>query len=449
MMRVARLVPTMMVAALVAGCGGGQTGDLSGENGKNGGTTGSTDGCEEQLREISLDDSSALGFDAASVLSFAEQPFQTDLAWQALDHVEYSPSASQSTLTLTLTSQSKAWFVRSVPAASTDGQGEGVLLERSCPPDRLRLAVRAQVQSADGALNESFDGMLEARSRSVATLREWFDPKTVSGSFEITHVTPLDAVGPATAKVEDLNFSAVLTPAGMAGSITSTLSSKGAQVSSGSSLLFARFPSDTSCSFDPGSIGTGVPVSSGSVALGQSGAEAMTRVNAQGALALAWNDGAHSALTLELSQLNDGCIQVASTVGYEDPTLPPATAVFPVTLKATTADGRWQGQYPASLATWPNADGSGFSQRVELNKTFVADQLAATGFGQAAIPTGSQRLTVRFESAFEAGNATGQVSLQALKDPPCVTNPEPPSGNSAPGCSGTEVTTVLGATWPE
>src|SRR4051812_11962337 len=85
MMRVAKCVPTLMALAFVAGCGGGQTGDLSGKNSKNGENTGSQDGCTDQLQDISLDDSSALGFDARSVLAFAAQSFQADLAWQAVD----------------------------------------------------------------------------------------------------------------------------------------------------------------------------------------------------------------------------------------------------------------------------------------------------------------------------------------------------------------------------
>src|SRR3954468_22579558 len=107
MMRVAKFVPTVMALALVAGCGGGQTGDLSGENGKNGGSTANSNGCDDQLREIAFDDSSALGFDPASVLAFAEQSFHADLAWQALDQVQYSPSASVSSVTLTLSSRGK------------------------------------------------------------------------------------------------------------------------------------------------------------------------------------------------------------------------------------------------------------------------------------------------------------------------------------------------------
>ncbi|HYP98104.1 MAG TPA: hypothetical protein VER96_05490 [Polyangiaceae bacterium] len=448
MMRVTRFFPTVMVAALVVGCGGGQTGDLSGQNDRNGRATEGGDGCDDQLKEISLDDASALGFDAASVLTFAEQRFQSELAWQALSQVEYSPSASQSSLSLTLSSRNKAWFVHSVPTPSDD-KGGGVALALICPPDRLRMDVHADLQSADGALAESFDGAIEASSRYVATLSRKIDPKQLSGSFAISHVSAPDVAGPSTAAVENLTFDAVLTPGGMAGTLTGQLTSQNAQVASSSVVSFARFPGDARCAAEPGNGGAAVPVSADSAALGQTGSQALSEVNGWGPIALTWDNGRESPLTVELSKLEDGCVQVAPNTGFNDPRQPAASVVYPVTLKATTADGRWQGQYAASLVTWPNADGQGFSERIEMHGTFAVSAPAATGFTQVTIPSDAQRLNVRLEALFASANASGHVALEALKDPPCVTNPEPPSANSAPGCSGTSVTPVLGGTWGE
>lgn len=446
MKRVARFFPTAMAVALVAGCGGGQTGDLSGGNDKNGrSTNGGESQCQDQLDEISLDDSSALGFGARGVLAFAEQSFHVDLGWQALDHVEYSPAASQTSLTLSVSSLDKAWLVHSVPSQSNSEQA-GSLLGVICPADRLRVAVHVALESADGALAESFDGALDAGSPAVATLSQPIDLKKVAGSFAITNVTPLDAVGSGSASVENVRFDAVLIPGGIAGALTGMLSSKNSQVASGSSLTFARFPNDTRCSGVAGSIGTGVPVSADNAALGQTGMAALSQVNARGALPMAWDDGANSELTLELSELSDGCVQVAN--GFVDPSQPPATSVYPVTLQATTADGRLQAQYPAKLLTWPSPDGSGFTQQVELSSFFAADKPSATGFSQVSVPSGSQRLRVGLNGLFDAASASGKIALEALTDPPCVTNPEPPSGNSAPGCSGTQVSLVLSAHWP-
>jgi hypothetical protein len=203
------------------------------------------------------------------------------------------------------------------------------------------------------------------------------------------------------------------------------------------------------CSGAPGSIGTGVPVSADNIALGQSGAVALSQVNAAGALPLAWDDGTHTALTLELSGLGDGCVQVANGAGYDEPSQSAATAVYPVTLKAKTADGRLQGQYPARLVTLPSPHGSGFTQRLEMNTTFPADASAATGFSQVSIPSGTQRLSVAINGEFDPTFVSGKIAFVGQTDPPCVTNPEPPSGNSAPGCSGTSMALLLSAYWPE
>lgn len=444
MMRVARFFPTVMVAALVAGCGGGQTGDLSGENDKKGGRTAAGNGCEEQLSEISLDDASALGFDARRVLALAAPGFQTDIAWQALDQVEYAPSASQSTVGLTFRSLDKAWLVHSVPAES---DGRETLVAVLCPSDRLRVAVHVDMQSADGALAESFDGALDAGSPVVATLAHPIDMNHVGGNFAITKVTPLDVIGPGSASVGNVRFDAVLVPGGMAGAVTAQLTSQNSQVASGSPLTFARFPGDVRCSGATGSVGTGVPVSADNVALGQSGAEAMSQVNAAGALPITWDDGTNSALTLELSALGAGCVQVANGAGYDDTSGRAATAVYPVTLKAKTADGRLQGQYPARLLTWPSTHGQGFTQQLEMNATFPAETPAATGFNQVSIPSGTHRLTVGINGQFDPTFVSGKIAFAGLTDPPCVTNPEPPSGNSSPGCSGTAVSPLRSAYW--
>jgi len=450
MRRVSRLVPTVMALALLAGCGGGQTGDLSGENGnQHGNNTGSgTDGCDDQLSEIALDDSSALGFDPQAVLAFAAKSFQADLAWQALDTVEYSPSASQSQITLTLSSRNQAWLVHSVPAKSSNEPGGTLGIGVVCPPDRLRVAVHAALDSADGALAESFDTTLDASSSYVATLSRAIVPGQVAGSFAITKVTPPAAGGPATGAVQNLQLDAVLTPGGMTGTLHGQLTTMNSQVASAATVTFARFPGDTRC-VTPGTVTAGVPVSADNLALGLSGTDALSEVNDFGSVPIAWSDRTSSDLTLELSGLGDGCVQVGGIQGFYDPGTPAATVVYPVSLKATTADGRLQGQYTASLVTWPNADGAGFSELLQVQETFPANTPAATGFDPVSAPSGTQRLRVHLSALFERGIASGKLGLDALKDPPCVTNPEPPSGNSSPGCSGTEVTPLFDAAWPQ
>src|SRR5450432_1170878 len=110
------LAPTLVLLALLPGCSGGQTGDLSGKNGNNGSATNGGGGCVDQANGVSLNDASGLGFSAASVLAFAAKRFDAPFNWQSTAGVSYSPGAGQSALTLTLTSLGTAELVHSTPA---------------------------------------------------------------------------------------------------------------------------------------------------------------------------------------------------------------------------------------------------------------------------------------------------------------------------------------------
>jgi len=83
---------------------------------------------------------------------------------------------------------------------------------------------------------------------------------------------------------------------------------------------------------------------------------------------------------------------------------------------------------------------------VSVNETYAPD--AETGFTDVTVPNGVDRLTVSLQASYEGGSANGKVLLAALTDPPCVTNPQPPMGNSAPGCSGTSVESLLDGYFP-
>ena len=443
MVRVLRFVPSLVALALVAGCGGGQTGDTSGENSHPSDTnTGSESGCDEQLSELTPEETSALGFSAQSVLAFAAKSFQAELAWQAVQDVEYVPSASASSVTLSLSSRDQAWLVHSTPKPPSSQGGPAIDLATSCPADRLRIAVRVELGSADGALAETFDGTIDARSAYVATLSQKFVADELVGNFEVTTITAPGAIKTA---LENLRVDALISPGGVAGSLRGQIVTTYKEVSGNAPATFAHFPADSQC-FVEGNGQPGVSVSTDNAALGQTGAEAFAAVNAGPPVSLAWTGGGTSELTLQLSGLGAGCLQVASSYGYEDPDQPAATVSYPVTLKATSADGRLQGQYPATLITWPNADGSAFSQRVSVNETYAPD--AETGFTDVTVPNGVDRLTVSLQASYEGGSANGKVLLAALTDPPCVTNPQPPMGNSAPGCSGTSVESLLDGYFP-
>lgn len=438
------LAQTLVLLALMPACGGGQTGDLSGENGKNGSNTSGGTGCEDHATDIRLDDAAALGFSAASVLTFVEGRFDSPITWQLVNGVTYSPSASQSTLSLTLTSLGKAQLVHSTPPAS--GQEGGATIGYLCPPDRVRVAVHAELSTADGALQESFETSVDAASEHLAL----FDHALAQGELAGTFSATPKAVGGPTAKTSIVGFSmhALVAPGGIAGDFTAQLSSIGPEVSSVSSLTFARFPDDPACPTQNGAL-PALPVTADNPALGFTGTEALARVASSGALPLRWSTTDSTKLTLEASDLGTGCL---GTNPFQYSPSAPNLVTYPVTLKATTGDGKLQGSYAASLVTWPATDGNGYLAELQLSRQFATKDVAQSGFSNVDVPADAQRLGLAIQALYDGTNASGSVRLDALVDPPCLTDPQSPmtgpdGSMSAPGCSGTMVTALVSGAW--
>src|ERR1051325_455543 len=72
-----------LVLVLAAGCGGGQTGDLSGKGDRTDQRVGheTSNGCDEQRTEIDFDEQTEAG-SAEELLAFAERTFDAPLAWK-------------------------------------------------------------------------------------------------------------------------------------------------------------------------------------------------------------------------------------------------------------------------------------------------------------------------------------------------------------------------------
>ena len=438
------LARTCLVLALVPACGGGQTGDLSGENSKHGKSTGSDDGCDDHATDIAQDDSAALGFSAASVLTFAEQPFESAITWQSVQGATYSPDSSQSTLTLKLSSLGKAQLVHSTPHQSSSGSE--ATIDLICPPDRLKVAVHAELGTSDGALLESFDGDLEAASEHFATFKHALELGKLSGTFA---AAPSDTSTSTKSAIVGLALDATLAPGGIAGNLTAQLTSTGNEVSSVSFLTFARFPDDPACPTAPGTK-PALPVTADNAALGFSGNAALARLRDSGALPLEWATGESTELELVVSGLSVGCLR-ADVTHYASST-PSATVTYPISLKAKTTDGKLNASYAANLVTWPTPDGNGYVERLELNQQFDTLAVAQTGFTGVTVPASAQRLAVSIQALYEGTSQTGSVRLDALADPPCVTDPPPPQMSpdgsySSSGCSGTMVTSLINGTW--
>jgi hypothetical protein len=433
------------LALLVGACqsdNGGQTGDFSGQDGEGGPTTGN--GCKDTETPIDAADESQLGFSADDVLAFVTQGFEAPLAWKPIDAISYGPESGSGTLTLNATGSGEVWYVTSAP--EEDGEEGGPAIGVLCPPPRLRIGVNVELGSEGGALDESFATKVDASSPRFASLSHSFDFEALSGSLAIESVTPPEG------KLGKLALSATLSPAGMTGSLGTTLEvtygdpdDPNGAVSQSAGLIFAAWPESAACPADQQGI-AGIPVTLEAEALGLSGADALESYNGSTPVTLSWNGGGESELTLSATSAGDGCVRPNP---YAFSGEAEATVSYPITLQAATADGKLEGTYEATMTTSPELEGDAQRVVIEVNLPLELDELAESGLQGITLPDGLHRLFFTLSSEVEDGAAHGLLRLNGLTDPPCVTDPpEPdPGGMSAPGCEGTHVDELASATW--
>ncbi|MEO8903677.1 MAG: hypothetical protein ABI488_15405 [Polyangiaceae bacterium] len=437
MNRASLVASGLMFLALAPSCGGGQTGDLSGKNTKPGGPTGSSTGCDDHASDVALDDASALGFSAQGVLAFTEKQFQTPISWKPLHAASYAPGVGTSTLSLTLVSLSKAQLVHSTPTPSTSGGGVAIGVQ--CPPDRLSIAVHAELTTADGALAESFDTNVEAAEAHLAFVQHQIPVAQIAGSFAITPADPIATVSP-------LELNAMLVPGGMAGDLSASLSAIGPEVASLSVLSVASFPDDRACRSDNGSQ-IALAVSADNAAVGVSASDALARIVSAGALPVQWSGGDSTELDLQASGLSAGCLMATPANRGASR----ASVSYAVKVKATTTDGKVNGSYDAQLVTSPVATG-GFTETLVFDGQYAVEDVAQTGFVGVTVPQSAQRLAVMLRAEYPDAGTSGVLRLNALVDPPCSTEPPAPSYGgdgsvSVPGCAGTMVTPLASGSW--
>ncbi len=434
-------------AALLAfGCqsdNGGQSGDFSGQDGEGGPTTGN-DSCKDFETPVDADDDSELGFSAESVTAVMAQTFTAPIAWQTVSGVSYAPGAGSTELTITTTPTGEVWYVTS-ERDNQDGAGPAIAVV--CSPPRLRIGVDVQVSTADGALNESFSGVIDAASKTITHLTHGFELDEIAGSFAIESL-------PEGGEVLGLGLDATLSNAGMTGSLSSLLQItypaddplEGAV--SAQPVTFATWPEGASCPPDESGSTSGIPLGVEDEALGLSGQAALELYNAATPVTVRWLDGSESELTLTATAVGDGCMRLNPYAAYA-PEEPEASVAYPVTLHALSDDGTLDGTYAAVLTTSPRNDSEEQRVVVDVSLPLELGQLAESGLDGITLPAGLHRLFYTLTSGVRDGAANGWLRLNGLTDPPCITDPpEPdPGAMGSSGCEGTQVTELAKGSW--
>jgi hypothetical protein len=171
------LLTGLVVAPLLAGCAGGQTGD-EGET---------HELCDLRLTPVAADDASRLGFSPSQVLALAEGERTADFEWLPSPQFPYGPESGPSSAALGITGLGDAKLAE-------------VVTPWPCCADELKVRVRVSLTTAGGALDESFDAELVARRAESASLTFLLDAERLGGSLAF------DPAALGRAKVERLQL---------------------------------------------------------------------------------------------------------------------------------------------------------------------------------------------------------------------------------------------------
>jgi hypothetical protein len=192
-----RIRPLFGAALLVGvtGCAGGQTGEEE------------TASCVETSTELAADEVSSLGFSPNDVRNFIEGTHGASFEWQPSPK-PYGPESGPSELTLGVTSLGTSRFVERQPnTVATASQEAG-----SCCPEGVQLDVRIQLRTSGGALNETFNAVIEAQRASSASLMVLLAPE-LQGSLSF------DQMALGKAKIEDFLLDAHFGPQDFSGTL--------------------------------------------------------------------------------------------------------------------------------------------------------------------------------------------------------------------------------------
>jgi hypothetical protein len=434
-----------LALGLVAGCEGGQTGDLSGSN-DGSGTEANSGGCDEHKQKLASFDEPTDAGSANQLLAIAEGQFDAPLTWKAPSTGQawsVGPESGQGQVHVEVTRGQSAYLLTYSPHEQS-GSGPAIDIGVICPPTQLGVEAHVEVTTDGGALNESYDTLLRSATAGVAQLSVPFDPTKVSGELSVASSNPQ-------AKLVQLRLGATLTAEGMTGSLAgieqTTFGTGPDSAVSGSGAVLAVWPDSEACRGffqDGGGLGIGIE----DEALGATGEATLAALAPTSPQSITWKNGDQTTLSIGIEASGDGCFRVRDDLPLELGGGPSAS--YPVIISLKSADGRLDGAYPGKVI----ATGVGAARSVvaEAALTLAVDEADQSGFSPVDVPSSADSLILRVEATLEAGVATGSVRLVALTDPDCPSQPAPSSGGSSPGsgaqgCPGQTQTPIESASW--
>jgi len=131
--------------------------------------------CEDEATPSTLEEVSPLGFSGSDILAFAAGTSEATFVWERRE-------VADTTLSLAIAEIDGARFVRSTAVYPEDG--EYAAIDVICD-DRLEIDVSVDVETADGAFDESWQGILVALDADAASTSQVLDPDALGGSYDM------------------------------------------------------------------------------------------------------------------------------------------------------------------------------------------------------------------------------------------------------------------------
>lgn len=388
-------------------------------------------GCKEEATVLAgLDAATALGFTAADVLVSAAGPHTAAMTWSGgLDDgpvdIELTPAAGAADLSVTITyAGGEVRHIKSTPDDGGEGHDGGFFAD--CH-DRIEVDVEVDISSSDGGLDERFVAPLRATTRGISTLRHAIAFDDLQGSLKLAKVDP------ASAKVGPVAFDLGISPSGLFGDAGAQVEVEFAGGIGATFMNIARWPAGAdACEFG------GAPVALADKIALFSAADALALAAGADGLSLTWEGAEPTALTLDL--VHDGGPICATYTGDEIGALR-----FVADAAVTTADGRWDGNFPVEVTARPAIDGTLAAVQLYRYAPYAATVPAAdfaAFFGLQGVDlTGYDEASLDFSGEFTpASAASGKVDVLGVVKHMCSNEPGAP-------CMGNDVTILESATW--
>lgn len=452
-----QLTPTHLWSALplalaLAACFGTSTGNPTenpGEGGAAGmggtgglGVGGEGGGCVESgSTPVQLDEQTELGFSAQQVLAFVEGTHDETLTWHPQALASYGPESGEHALTLTVTRKDTSARLTRYKSAWAAGGAEIALAGDGCSP-ALELDVHVELRSDEGALDETFDTTLRARSSQKVALFERLDHEDLGGSFEVTEFHQ------PRYRIAQLDLSATFTAFGTSGALNVVFE----QPSEDGSAIGAAAGQGPLASWGPASCG---PWSGDAVPLDVpvadfSADDALASIDAVDSVNVDWGAGAVSSASFDFALSGGACAQLErSPVSPGNPDL--GTLTFRGTLHVRSQDGRLDAAWPVEVTALPDASGALDQVKFAFDPMRVPQQgTLQARYGVSGVDASSYDFVgASLDVALAANGAlAGELKVTGYTNAPCSTEPFRDDAGTivgSPGCMGATPTELARA----